>query len=191
MRDFSRIPGLNHKKWVVIVKSAKQQFLLTNFRVITSILGVLGRKLHFSGTEPVTFLGAQSSLGGHNSRFGGKQWFGGQGLELPPVASGLLQVYNNLSNCNYLVFVEDIPLEIGFIEEVRTIWGNKEVPQTFSHTILYLRKYRVGQKLEGNTKNVLFLVLPSNFWPTLYIVICLTPYDWQPCIRNFMTLQKT
>ena len=38
-----------------------------------------------------------------------------------PVVSGLLQVYSNLSNCNYRIFVEEIRLEIGFIEEMRTI----------------------------------------------------------------------
>ena len=32
--------------------------------VITSTLGVSGLELHFSGTEPATFFGAQSSLGG-------------------------------------------------------------------------------------------------------------------------------
>ena len=58
-----------------------------------------------------------------------------------PVASGLLQVYSNLSNCNYCIFFKEILLEIGFIEEMRTIWGNKEVPQTFFHNFLYLRKY--------------------------------------------------
>ena len=30
-------------------------------------------------------------------------------------------------------------LEIGFIEEIRTTWGNKEVPQTFS-TIPFIRE---------------------------------------------------
>ena len=60
------------------------------------------------GTEPVTFVGAQSSLGGH-------------GPGMPPVASGLLQVYSNLSNYNYRIFVKEILLEIGFIEEIRTI----------------------------------------------------------------------
>ena len=31
-----------------------------------------------------------------------------------------LQVNRNLSNCNYRIFVKEIPLEIGFIEEMRT-----------------------------------------------------------------------
>ena len=52
-------------------KSAKKQFLLTNSEVITIILEVSGLEVHSSGTEPVTFFGAQSSLGGHNSRLGG------------------------------------------------------------------------------------------------------------------------
>ena len=42
-----------------------------NSGVITSILGVPGLELHFSGTERVTFFWAQPSLGGHNSCLGG------------------------------------------------------------------------------------------------------------------------
>ena len=52
-------------------KSAKKLFLLTNSGVTTIILGVSGLELHFSGTKPVTFFVAQSSLGGHNFRLGG------------------------------------------------------------------------------------------------------------------------
>ena len=51
-----------------------------------------------------------------------------------------LQVYSNLSNCNYRIFVKKILLEIGFIEETRTTWGNKKVPQTFFQNFLYLQK---------------------------------------------------
>ena len=58
------------KKRVFIAKSAKKQFMLTNSGVITSILGASGLELHFSGTEHVTFFGAQSSLGGHSSCLG-------------------------------------------------------------------------------------------------------------------------
>ena len=89
--------------------------------------------------------------------------WGGTAPVCPSVASGLLQVYSNLSNCNYRIFVEEILLEIGFVEEMRTIWGNKKVPQTFFHNFLYLRKYDL---------------------------IRLTPYDCKPCIRNVVTLQK-
>ena len=39
---------------------------------MNSILGVSGPELHSSGTEPVTFFEAQSSLGGHISRLGGR-----------------------------------------------------------------------------------------------------------------------
>ena len=49
----------------------KKQFLLPNSGVTTSILKVSGLELHSSGTEPVTFFGAQSSLGGHDSLLGG------------------------------------------------------------------------------------------------------------------------
>ena len=54
-------------------------------------------------------------------------------------------------------------LEISFAKEMRTILGNKEVPQTFFRNFLYLRKYDL---------------------------IRLTPYHCQPCIRNFVTSQK-
>ena len=42
--------------------------------------------------------------------------------------------------CNKLV-LKEILLEIGFVEEMRTTWGNEEVPQTFSHNFPYSRKY--------------------------------------------------
>ena len=38
--------------------------------------------------------------------------------------------------------LREILLEISFIEEMGTTWGNKEVPQTFSTIPFYLRKYR-------------------------------------------------
>ena len=61
--NFPRILGWNQKKRVFIAKSAKKQFLLMNSRVITSTLGISGLELHYSGSEPVTFFGSQSSLG--------------------------------------------------------------------------------------------------------------------------------
>ena len=52
------------KKKVFTAESAKERFLLTNSGVMISILGVSSLELHSSGTEPVTFFGAQSSLKG-------------------------------------------------------------------------------------------------------------------------------
>ena len=94
-----------------------------NSGVITGIFGILGLELHFSGTEPVTFFWAQPSLGEHNSCLGGtsSDLRGGHRPGIPPVASGLLQVYSNLANCNYRIFVAEILLKIRFIEEMRTI----------------------------------------------------------------------
>ena len=58
----------------------------------------------------------------HNSCLGGTSCdLGGHGAGITPVASGLLQNYSNLLNCNYRIFVKEILLEIGFIEEMRTI----------------------------------------------------------------------
>ena len=36
---------------------------------------------------------------------------------------------------------KEVLLEIGFIEEIRTTCGNKEMPQTFFHNCSYSRKY--------------------------------------------------
>ena len=63
--------------------------------------------------------------------------------------------------------LKEILLKIGFIEEMRTTWGNEAVSQTFFHNSPYSRKY--------------------DF-------IGLTPYHWQPCILQFCditTSQKT
>ena len=65
------IESEDQKKKVFTAESAKNRFLLTNFGVMTSILGVSGLELHSSGTKSVTFFGAQSLLWGHNPRFGG------------------------------------------------------------------------------------------------------------------------
>ena len=37
--------------------------------------------------------------------------------------------------------LKEILLEIGFIEEMRTTWGNNEVPQVFLPNSLYSREY--------------------------------------------------
>ena len=70
------------KKRVFIAKSARKQFLLTKSGVTTSILGVSGLKLHSSGTEPVTFFGAQFSFGGAQAVI----WGFGPGMPPPPGA---------------------------------------------------------------------------------------------------------
>ena len=107
-------------------KICEKTVLAPEFRDDNQYLtGVSDLELHFSGTESVTFFGAQSSLGGH------KEWFGGHGPWLPPVESSLLQVYCNLSNCNYCIFVKEILLEIGFIEEMRPIWGTPNLFYNF------------------------------------------------------------
>ena len=66
------------------------RLLLTNFRAITSILGVLGLDLHSSSTKPVNFFGAQSSLGEEQFSFGGHtQSFGGaRPRNAPPRGAG-------------------------------------------------------------------------------------------------------
>ena len=82
----------SQKQTVFIAKSNKKQFLLPNFAVITSILGVSGLELHFSSTKPVTIFGVQSSLGGVQFSFGRAQaviW-GARLRECPPVAPGLI-----------------------------------------------------------------------------------------------------
>ena len=54
--------------------------------------------------------------------------------------------------------LKEILLETGFIEEMRTTWANKQVPQPFFLNFLYSQKYDL---------------------------IRLTPYHWQPCISHF------
>ena len=76
------------QKKVYIAESAKKQFLLTNSGVITSILGVSGLELLSSGTEPVTFFGAQSSLWEHNSRLRGTSSDFGAWPRMPPSGAG-------------------------------------------------------------------------------------------------------
>ena len=58
----------------IFAKFAKKQFLLTNFGVITSILGVSGLELHSSDTEPVTFFGGTTRLGGTTLIWGVRPW---------------------------------------------------------------------------------------------------------------------
>ena len=82
------------QKRVFIAKSVKKLFLLTNYGVTTSILEVSGLELHFSGTAPVTFFGAQSSLGGDNSCLKGTSGDLGEqdpGMP-PPIAPGLFTI---------------------------------------------------------------------------------------------------
>ena len=54
-------------------------------------------------------------------------------------------------------------IEIGFIEEMRTNWGNKEVPQIFFHDSFYSRKNDL---------------------------IRLNPYHWQTYIWQFCDMTK-
>ena len=59
--------------------------------------------------------------------------------------------------------MKKVLLEFGFIEEMRTTRGNKEVFQTFFSNFFYLRKYDL---------------------------IRLTPYLWQPWISQFYDIKK-
>ena len=117
--DFHEFRGETTKR-IFITKSAKKKFLPTNSGVITSRES---QASNCTSVAPSLLL----SLG-HNPCLGGQFLFGGTSSDLgghcpgmPPVSSGLLQVYSNLSNCNYRIFVTEILLEIDFIEEMRTI----------------------------------------------------------------------
>ena len=81
-------------------------------------------KQYFGSLRPRTALQWHRAcyfLWGTILAWGAQFLFGGHGPGNPPMASGLLQVYSNLSNCNYRILVKEILLEIGFIEEMRTI----------------------------------------------------------------------
>ena len=80
--NFHEFWGEAQKQTVLVAKSTKKQFLLTNYEVRSSILRVSGLELHSSSTKPVNFFGAQSLLGG--SQF----LFGGHGPGMPPRGDG-------------------------------------------------------------------------------------------------------
>ena len=67
--NFHDFWGGTTKQKGLYCKIYENQFLLTNSGVTTSIL-ISGIELHSSGTELVTFFGARSLLGGHNSCLG-------------------------------------------------------------------------------------------------------------------------
>ena len=85
--NFHESCGAATKQLVFIAKSTKKQFLLTSFRVMTSILA--------SNCTPVApslliSLGHKPRLRMHNSRLEGhKHWFGRHDSEIPPVVLGL------------------------------------------------------------------------------------------------------
>ena len=81
--------------------------------VALSLLLSLGHNFRLGGT--ILIWGHIFYLGGTFSDLGR------HGPRMPPVASGLLPVYSNVSNCNYRIFVTEMLLEIGFIEEMRII----------------------------------------------------------------------
>ena len=94
---------------------------------------------------------------------------------------------------------KEIPLEIGFIKEMRTTWGNIGVPQTFFSYSLYLRKCDLIR-----SKSVLLKKLRTTwgnkgvpqtfFYNSLYLRKCdwirLTSYHWQPRISQFYGIAK-
>ena len=70
----------------------------------------------------------------------------------------------NLIPRTYWDLIKETLLEIGYIEELRTTWGNKEMLQTFFHNFL----------IRENTNQSVWL-------------------RWQPCnpaFRNFVASQK-
>ena len=136
MRGFSRFPGWTQKK-LFISKNAriftnsgvkpqkkglynkicKKTVLAHEFWGNNQYLGSLRTRIALQSHRACYFLlgsilawGAQAVI-----------WGGGHGPGMLYVSSGLLQNYSNLLNCNYRIFVKEILLEIGFIEEMRTI----------------------------------------------------------------------
>ena len=72
-----------------------------------------------------------------------------------------------------LCLLKEILLKIGFIEEMRTIRDNKEVPKTFFHNHLYSRQYDfitkgiILQKFSQTKKRDYQLVAVSRLQPNL------------------------
>ena len=139
--DFHEFRGETTKKRVSITKS-KKTVLAHEFWGDNQCLGsprpwtaLQWHRASYFRLGTTLARGAQFLFGGH------KQWFWGHGPQMPPEASGLLQNYRNLSNCNCRIFVKEILLEIGFIEEMRTTVFviTKTYPKPFS-TISFIRE---------------------------------------------------
>ena len=69
----------------------------------------------------------------------------------------------SLSARSHSISFKELFLEIGCIQEMRTTWGNIQVPQIFFHDSPYSRKYDL---------------------------IRVTPYHWHPCISQFCNITK-
>ena len=98
--NFHEVRGETTKKKIFITKSAKKIGLAHEFWGNNQYLGSLRLRTALQWHRTCYFLWgtilaweAQFSLGGASSDLGG------HGPGMPPVASGLLQVYSNLSNC--------------------------------------------------------------------------------------------
>ena len=77
---------------------------------------------------------------------------------------------NIVTGLQYASAVKDILLEIGFIEEMRTTRGNKELPQSF-FTIPRIRENTfksVGLRTIGNPAFRNFVILISKTHRTTY-----------------------
>ena len=117
--NFHEFRGETTKKRGLNYKICEKTVLAHEFRGDNQYLGSLRPRTALQWQQVCYFLWGTILAWGHNSRLGGhKQW---HGPGLLPVASGLLKAYSNLSNCNYLIFVKEILLEIGFIEKMKTI----------------------------------------------------------------------
>ena len=116
MRGFLQILGLKYKKKGLYYKICKKTVLAHEFSGNNQYLGSLRPRTALQWHQACYFPWG-TILAGEG---GASSDFGSTAPECP-VASCLLQVYSNLSNCYYRIFVKEILLEIGFIEEMRTI----------------------------------------------------------------------
>ena len=107
-------PGVKPQKKGPYYKICKKAVLSHEFWGNNQYLGSLRPRTALQWHQACYFLwGTILALRAEAVIWGARPWNA-------PVASGLLQIYSNLSNCNYRIFVKEILLEIGFVEEMRT-----------------------------------------------------------------------
>ena len=107
--------GVKPQKKGLYYKICEKTVLAHEFRGDNQYLGSLRRRTALQWHRASNFVWSTILAWGHNSRLGGAR------PRNAPVASCLLQVYSNLLNSNYRIFVKEILLKIAFIEEIRTI----------------------------------------------------------------------
>ena len=141
--NFHEFRGKPTKKWVFIYyKICEKTVLAHEFQGDNQYLGSLRPWTALQWHLAHYFLwGTILAWGGRILVWGGTSSdLGRHGSGLPPVVSGLLQVYNNLSYCNFVTIaflLKEILLEIGLLKKWELFEVIKRCPKPFS-TICFI-----------------------------------------------------